>query len=122
RSEPSEKENAKPPSDPFLGIACEKRRTPRRLGGPVTVQLLHQRSASLPVEGWVLDRSAGGVSVSVGRPYPRGIKLRIRPVHYGKPAAWVQVTVRSCRPDDNRWAVGCEFADELPSTSLQLFG
>ena len=107
-------------TDPFLD-GPERRRTVRRKGRPVTVQVVNPRCSTPPFEGWVLDRSAGGISVSLDHPFSKGIKVKIRPIRHEE-GEWIEAIVRACRQNGNRWTVGFQWSKELSSFLLQLFG
>jgi hypothetical protein len=115
---------AGPARDPFdFGSAVEHRGAPRRRGRQVTVQIVLAAAPESPADGWVLDRSMGGLCLSAGREFAVGVVLGVRPADSPAGTPWVQVRVRSCQPEaGGRWAVGCQFAQTPSASVLLLFG
>jgi|GEM_PF-3084666 len=109
--------------DPFVhGSIQERRKAARRKGSAVTVQIIQAIAATMPIEGWVVDRSCSGICVSLGRAFPKQAKLKVRPIKSGETGAWAQAIVKSCRQVGSRWLVGCEWQTQMPAAVLQLFG
>src|ERR1043166_5478682 len=97
-------------SDPFLeGAASERRQAVRRTGKPIKVILSDAATQTECWEGWVVDRSLGGLCLSVPQPMPPGTRLKVR-AEGGHRGIWVEVEVRHCRSLESRWALGCQFA------------
>jgi hypothetical protein len=60
--------------------------------------------------GWITDRSAGGVCLSVSRlEVEEGTLLQVQPASAGTDLPWVEVRVKHCRRKPNRVELGCEF-------------
>jgi hypothetical protein len=70
----------------------------------------------------MLDRSLGGFRLSVTQALPLGTRLSVRATHAPAKDSWVQVEVKSCRRQDNRWELGCRFVDEPLYSVLLQFG
>lgn len=100
----------------------ERRSTPRRRGNPVSVAIGNGAKISDPFQGWVLDRSAGGMRLLVDEQIPAGTLLRVRPAKAPASARWVQVKVKSCYSERNSWNLGCQFTEKLSWEDLQQFG
>jgi hypothetical protein len=100
----------------------ERRSTARRKGNPVSVLLADRADGAEPFQGWVMDRSAGGLRLLVDEAVPAGTLLKVRPTkaHAGFP--WVQIKVKSCYPERKSWNLGCQFLAKLTWEDLQLFG
>ena len=116
-------ENDQPDADPFLlGSTKERRKASRRRGSAVTVQAIQPHLTPMPLEGWVVDRSCIGICISLAHLFPKGVKLKIRPVKSGQGGSWSQAVVKSCRQAGNRWLLGCQWTTDMPVYALQLFG
>jgi hypothetical protein len=98
------------------------RRALRREGNPVPVVVSDMSPSATPCEGLVLDRSRGGLLLSVPRATAAGTLLTIRAAHAPDDLAWIPIQVRHCRPQEDRWLLGCKFMCELPWSVLLLFG
>lgn len=111
------------PYDPFLfGSHLEKRTSLRRTGNPVPVLILDPAAPEQPLEGWVLDRSVGGLCVSSPRPFPIDAYLMVRAANAADSMPAVRVKVRHHRKLDGRYAVGCQYTESYPWSVLLLFG
>jgi hypothetical protein len=109
--------------DPFVqGSAGERRATLRRGGNPVAVLITDADVKQRPRYGWVLDRSMGGLGLSVDEPVPQGTILSVRAANAPPNIAWVQLEVRSCRPEGESWDLGCQFLRTPSWGVLLLFG
>jgi len=97
------------------------RRQTFRRGGPPT-PVVCTAAAARPQPGWVLDRSAAGLRLAVGRPAEPGAVLRVVP--RGAPAVTraVAVEVRWCRRAKDHYQLGCRFPEAPPPDVLVLFG
>jgi hypothetical protein len=104
----------------YLG-GRERRREPRHGGNPVAV-LVRDAEAAEPYAAVVIDRSAGGLGLSLDRPLDRGTLLRLRPTEAADTMPWVAVEVRNCWPDGPYWEVGCRFQEPPAEDVLKLFG
>jgi PilZ domain len=112
-----------PRPDPFeVGSRSEKRAAFRRKGSSVEVELLLEGQPGPPTTGWVQDRSAGGLGLSVECEFACGTVLKVRPRNAPATAPWVEIEVRSCKPEDAGWLLGCSFRETPPYSVLLLFG
>src|SRR5438046_926187 len=72
------------PSDPAQlvpstpGGPAERRQQPRRPDAPLAIVLSETDAAGKPVEGWVLNRSGGGLCLSLTQSFPAGMTLHLR--------------------------------------------
>jgi hypothetical protein len=105
----------------FTSKPNERRSTPRRRGNLVEVYLSDD-SNSPPVNGVVVDRSAGGLCLIVEKEVTEGAILNVRPRKAPQTAPWTPVEIRSCRPDHGEWEVGCRFVKTPAWNDLLLFG
>jgi hypothetical protein len=110
--------------DPFVyGSATEKRIALRRRGNPVKVLISDADAVALPQEGWILDRSVGGLCLQVEKgAVPVGTVLSVRSCSAPKCTPWTQVEVRSCRQEGSAWELGCQFVKTPSWNVLLLFG
>jgi hypothetical protein len=103
------------------GKARERRTSVRRKGNPVGVVVL-AGEAAYAEPGLVLNRSKGGLCLSVSGSVAVGTTLRIRACQAPEDSPWIQVVVRHCVAKGQRWQLGCQFMEELPWNVLLLFG
>lgn len=107
---------------PLAETAEERRTAPRRKGNPVSVQVSNATATVEPFQGWVIDRSSGGLCLLVDQQVKLGTVLSVRPTkcHPGFP--WIHIKIKSCRPERGSWNLGCQFEQKLSWTEMQLFG
>ena len=100
----------------------ERRSAPRRKGNPVSVSICDGPDESEPIQGWVLDRSSGGVRLLVDEVIATETLVKIRPSKAPESVPWVTVKVKSCSPQGKSWNLGCQFLEKLSWGDLQRFG
>jgi hypothetical protein len=98
----------------------ERRASPRRGGNPVSVQITNSDGESY--QGWVVDRSSGGVRLLVDQSFNTGTILNVKPTKAHPSLNWIKVRVKSCRPERNSFKVGCEFVNKMSWAELQALG
>jgi hypothetical protein len=103
------------------GEWVERRSSPRHKVRQVKVLLSDVNAQAPPFEGWLLNRSLGGLGLSVPRSVESGTVLSVRQALGSEVTPWVRVEVRYCRMERGRWTLGCKFVDHLPSNTL-VFG
>jgi hypothetical protein len=122
RQPPPSRENTTS-RDPFIhGSASERRTSLRRTGKPVKVYVSDAEGKAKPVEGWVVDRSMGGLCLSVYQPVPVRTTLTVRTVTAPSDTPWVQVEVKRCQVQEDRWELGCQFLCKPAWAILLQFG
>jgi hypothetical protein len=99
-----------------------KRSAPRRKGNPVPVVLTNESATMDPFQGWVLDRSSGGLRILVDQPAAIGTVLSVRPTKAHGSFPWIQIQVRSCQPERNSYALGVQFVSKPGWGEMQAFG
>jgi hypothetical protein len=119
----SSKASQSTPSPLNGGITQERRAFPRRYGDPVEVRLQSYEYTDPPcgAKGWVRDRCPGGLGLTVEKPMEIGAWLRVRPTYVMEDVPWVDVLVKHCHPQGNRWVVGCQFVEPPPRELMLLF-
>lgn len=100
----------------------ERRSTPRRKGNPVSVHICNDGNEDNSIQGWVVDRSAGGIRLLVDEAVSAGTLLKVRPTKAPSTFPWTSVKVKSCYPERKSWNLGCQFLEKLTWEDLQLFG
>jgi hypothetical protein len=105
------------PKDPFEACLAERRGGIRCGTQPLKVTVA---DAAATASGWVLDRSQGGLGVSLPALVQPGRVLRIRRADAPHRMPWVDVQVRYCRQQGSKWAIGGKFVDG-PMLSALLF-
>jgi len=113
-TEPEPEANDGPPG--------ERRASPRRVGNPVSVQISSEEDESESFQGWVVDRSSGGIRLLVDQAFDAGTILNLRPTKAHPSLTWIKVEVKSCRPERNSYKIGCEFVTKPSWAELQAFG
>src|SRR5439155_4106768 len=115
--------NETPPFDPFVqGSASEQRRTNRRGGNPVEVQLADPQRPGHVVQAWVVDRSMGGLGLTLGQAVSPGTLLTVRPASAPAATPGIEMEVRSCRQLKDDWELGCQFVKTPTWAVMLLFG
>jgi hypothetical protein len=114
RRAPEAKENA-----PTAGTA-EQRKASRRLVCGVEVRIVDAQPPVESVVGWVMDRSAGGLGLSVDKAVSVGTILRLLPCQAPAGTACLEVRVKRCQREDCRWTLGCRFV-QVPSAEVQKY-
>ena len=100
----------------------ELRTAPRRKGNPVSVLLADFSAATEPFQGWVLDRSGGGLGILLDEAIPIDTVLSIRPVKSSPGFPWMEVKVCSCQPERGGFRVGLQFTGKHGWGELRAFG
>lgn len=102
-----------------IGSKGEKRTALRREGNPVAVELTDEKMLGAPFDGFVIDRSVGGLGVVIDRTVEVGTILSVRPRNAPETVPWVQIEIRSCRAENKEYLLGCRFV-RTPSWSVLL--
>lgn len=102
----------------------EKRTSLRRTGNPVPVYISNADASLPPYSGWVLNRSVGGLCLSVetGLGMPVGTVISVRATNAPDTIPWIQAEVRNCRQDGTEAVLGCQFLKTPSWGILLLFG
>lgn len=104
------------------GPGAERRSAPRRKGNPVPVLLTNANATLDPFQGWVLDRSTGGLRILVDQQVVIGTVLSVRPAKAHASFPWIQVKVRSCQPERSSFHLGVQFVQKPAWGEMQAFG
>jgi len=75
-----------------------------------------------PTQGWVVDRSSGGVRILTDQSYALGSMLSVRPTKAPGTFPWIKIKVKSCRPERSSWSLGCQFVVKPSWAEMQMFG
>jgi len=110
--------------DPFLeGSPSERRYSARRPGKQIRVYISNENAESPPEEGWIVDRSLGGLCLLSEREAKECAILTVRAADVPMDSPWVQVQVKRCgQSGDNRWELGCEYLRSPSWSTLLQFG
>jgi hypothetical protein len=115
---------ASPVPDPFIeGAQSDRRQSPRRAGQAIkiTIQLISDPKTIF--EGYVMDRSMGGLRLMLERPLALNQMLNVRSTDAPQTVTWVQVQVRRLQQlPDKTYEVGCQFVRTPPWAILLTFG
>jgi hypothetical protein len=108
-----ESSTASAPGDVPEGNSCAEK-------GPAHPSSLASRPS--PMTGWVLNRSGGGLCLLVDDEVTPGTVLTVTPNIGPASFEWIQVEVKSCRPERQSWHLGCQFLQKLCWDDLRPFG
>lgn len=93
-----------------------------KIGGkPVSVMISNGTATSEPLSGWVIDRPSGGFKILVDDEIPIGSVIGVKPNVPSPNAQWVNVCVKSRRPERQSWIISCTFVERPPWNALALF-
>jgi hypothetical protein len=101
---------------------ADRRGAVRREGQPVRVTLASNTFRSGACDGYVIDRSTGGLKIASPAAVAPGSTLQVRAVDAPDTVGFVVLLVRSCRKGDGHYELGCEFEKTPPWNVLLLFG
>jgi hypothetical protein len=75
-----------------------------------------------PSQGWVLDRSMGGMCLQTSVEFNPGTQLAVLPVNAPTMTPWVDIEVRTCREIKDGFELGCQFIKTPNWSILLMFG
>jgi hypothetical protein len=101
---------------------ADRRGAVRREGKPVRVYLASTTLRNGTGDGYVIDRSTGGLKLATQVAIAPGTMLQVRAVDAPDTVGFVSIIVRSCRKSNNHYELGCEFEKTPPWNVLLLFG
>ena len=101
---------------------ADRRGAVRREGQPVRVVLAASTFRNGACDGYVIDRSTGGLKIASQSAVAPGSTLQVRAVDAPDTVGYVTLLVRSCRKSDDHYELGCEFEQTPPWNVLLLFG
>jgi hypothetical protein len=101
---------------------ADRRGAVRRDGQPVRVLVASTAFRNGAEDGYVVDRSTGGLRIALQSAVAPGSILQVRAVDAPDTIGFVTVIVRSCRKNTDFFEVGCEFEKTPPWNVLLLFG
>jgi hypothetical protein len=101
---------------------ADRRGAVRREGAPVRVMLSSPTFRNGVNDGFVVDRSTGGLRILMQAVIAPGTTLQVKAVNAPDTIGFVTVIVRSCRKNGDHFEVGCEFEKTPPWNVLLLFG
>ncbi len=123
KAPPPQVEEQQPEHDPFAqGSTTERRSSVRRGGKLVEILISNAEGRTEPINGWVEDRSVGGLGLNVLQAFEIGTILSVRPQQHASSTPWTQVEVRRCAKDGKSWKIGCKFVRTPPWSILLMFG
>jgi hypothetical protein len=101
---------------------ADRRGSVRREGAPVKVMVSSSSLRNGVNEGYVVDRSTGGLRIVLQNAVPPGSTLQVRAENAPDTVGFVTLIVRSCRKEPDHFIVGTEFEKTPPWNVLLLFG
>ncbi|MGL4422483.1 MAG: PilZ domain-containing protein [Gemmataceae bacterium] len=102
--------------------ATDRRTSVRREGAPVRVLVAAAAFRDETAEGWVLDRSTGGMRLAVYTRIEPGSTVQVLAENAPDATPWTTLIIRSCKPMNDHYELGCEFEQTPPWNVLLLFG
>lgn len=109
--------------DPFVqGSQGEKRTSCRRRGKYLEIELTTDPGHGENIRGWVLDRSLGGLRLSVDQDWPAEAILAVRVLEKADSMPWLEVRVKYCKKASHGWELGCQFVKQPSWNLLLMFG
>ena len=103
-------------------LYADRRDAVRREGTPVRVILASPTFRNGVNDGFVLDRSTGGLRIASSIAMAPGSTLQVRAINAPDTIGFVTVIVRSSRKNTDYFELGCEFEKTPPWNVLLLFG
>ena len=95
----------------------EKRSAPRYQVRPRKVLLAESSDHAGRIEGVLLNRSLGGLGLSVDQEIAGGKVLQVCLCESAEDDRWETIEVRYCRPERGRWTLGCKFLSPVSSST-----
>jgi hypothetical protein len=114
-----------PPPSPLLAaptVKGEQRIANRRVGHAVGIELTDPEGKEAPQQGWVEDRSLGGLSLLTPRPAAVGAVGSVRPCNAPRATPLVAVEVLTCVAQGSEWRLGCRYVKTPSYAVLLQFG
>jgi hypothetical protein len=108
-------------STPTSAPGEDRRSWPRRKRA-IQVVIQAAGGAGDPFPAWVMDRSIGGLGLSIDQPVEPGTILRVRRPTAPADIPWVEIQVKSVRIKETTWEIGCQFTRSLTFDVLMQFG
>jgi hypothetical protein len=111
-------------ADPFTqGGTSERRQSPRRIGQSIRVSIQLVNDPKTAFNGYVIDRSMGGLRLQVDRALNHNQMLNVRSTDAPESVASIQVQVRRISQlPDKSYELGCQFIRTPPWAVLLTFG
>jgi hypothetical protein len=108
--------------DPTEPSYADRRGSIRREGQPVRVVLAANTFRNGAADGYVIDRSTGGLKIAAQVAVAPGTAVQVRAADAPDTIGFVTIIVRSCRKTEHHFELGCEFEKTPPWNVLLLFG
>jgi len=103
------------------GDSADRRHSARRVETPIAIHVASLPGEEQPAEGWVVNRSPGGLCLSLNTPIPVGTVVSVRLAAQAD-MGWVPLEVKYCSALGSRWKVGCGFQQpESQEASVLLY-
>ena len=99
----------------------DRRGSKRRWLNPIPVRFIAPTDAE-PLNGIVVNRSAGGLAILTNHDFPEGTILMVRPLEAPESVPSVKVAVRHSRKAGGMRMLGCQYVQELPWNVKVWFG
>lgn len=90
-------------------------------GKPVSVMISDATISEEPLSGWVLERPPGGLKILVDDEIQLGKVIMVRPTRDHPDAQWINVSVKSSKPERSSFIIVCQFVERPPWKALAQF-
>ncbi len=101
---------------------ADRRSALRREGRPVKILVTSPSFKNTIENGYVLDRSTGGMRIALTMSMTPGSTMQVRALDAPDSTPWVTIIVRNCRNAGQHYEMGVEFDSTPPWNVLLLFG
>lgn len=109
--------------EPVEEAAVHDRRTePRRRGNLLSVFISRVHGDPALINGWVVDRSRGGLRLLLDEQMDVGTLVKVCPSLGPGLFNWHRVEVKNVSQEKGSWLLGCKFVQQLSWESLRMFG
>jgi CheY-like chemotaxis protein len=102
-----------------LAVTGERRTFPRLTDRQFKVCLAEIESGMPPQDGWLCNRSEGGIGIRLSAAVAVGAVLSVRPAASPEDMPWQRVAVKYCLAQEQGWSIGGQFLS-FPSSSMML--
>jgi hypothetical protein len=100
-------------------VDTEDRRSSPRRKKLLRILVRNDAISREPFSGWILDRSMGGMCLSLDHEVEPGTILAVSRVPQTVASRWVELRVLNVRERESTWEIGCEYT-RVPSWEVML--
>src|SRR5260370_10108475 len=116
------KDSASPQDSFRYGMGMARRKSVRLSGNQIPVQVCPDGSVESTYEGWIVDRSQGGLRLRGPEPFPGAVVLRVHCLNAPESLPCVEEQVKNSRDKQSYWEVCYQFLNNPGNDVLRSFG